>query len=291
MASLATWRAEARRMDGPHGPIAWWSGGEGPPALLIHGFPTASYDWARVWERLGARRRLIALDMLGFGLSAKPARHRYRMSEQADLQERLCAELGVESVDVIAHDYGVSVAEELAARQLEGAGRLRLRSIVYLNGGLIPGEHRPRPIQHLLASPIGSVIARLLTKERFARAFAGVFGPDTRPDAAELDDFWALLSENGGHRLGHKLIAYMAERVANKDRWVGALTANVAPQRFVCGALDPVSGVHVADAYERLVPEADVVVLDTVGHYPQWESPEETCDAVEAFWARLPGGG
>jgi len=57
--------------------------------LLIHGFPTSSWDWAKVWNALSAGYRLVAMDMLGFGLSAKPAPHKYSIHEQADIVESI----------------------------------------------------------------------------------------------------------------------------------------------------------------------------------------------------------
>ena len=84
--TFETWCATPRFMQGPHGQIAFWTGGEGRPLLLIHGFPTASWDWSRLWQPLiNSGRQLIALDMLGFGLSDKPANHTYNMMDQAEV--------------------------------------------------------------------------------------------------------------------------------------------------------------------------------------------------------------
>ena len=69
----------------------------GPWLTLLHGFPTSSWDWAPVAPALAARYRLLALDFLGFGASAKPRRHRYRIAEQADLVEALWRHHGVTS--------------------------------------------------------------------------------------------------------------------------------------------------------------------------------------------------
>lgn len=285
--SLESWRAAARVLEGPHGPIAYWDEGDGPVLLLIHGFPTSSWDWSKVWPRLVRNRRVIALDMLGFGLSAKPRDHDYRIAEQASLYETLCQHLGVTSADVLAHDYGDTVAQELLARQPGGDVKVRVRSAVFLNGGLIPDAHRPRLIQTLLAGPLGPLVSALMSRRGFGRSFSAVFGPDSRPDETELDAFWELIAENGGQRISHKLIAYMAERRTFADRWVGALAANLVPQRLICGALDPVSGRHLAEAYRRAVPQADVVLLDAVGHYPQAEDPDAVIEAFESFHAGL----
>ncbi|MGH8481349.1 MAG: alpha/beta fold hydrolase, partial [Nevskiaceae bacterium] len=63
--------------------------------LLIHGFPTSSWDWHRVWDALGAKfPRVIAADLMGFGFSSKPADYDYSILDQADLLEGLLAHLG-----------------------------------------------------------------------------------------------------------------------------------------------------------------------------------------------------
>src|SRR5512133_2659710 len=87
-----------------------------PALVLIHGFPTASWDYEALWEPLCQRYRVITLDMLGFGLSAKPDAP-YSILRQADLFEARLAELGITDFHVLAHDYGDTVAQELLARE------------------------------------------------------------------------------------------------------------------------------------------------------------------------------
>ena len=90
---------------------------------FLHGFPTCSWDWVEVVDALGAGRRVLLFDFLGFGDSDKPRGHRYSIHEQADLTEALWRRFGVERTDLVAHDYGVSVAQELLARgSREGRG-------------------------------------------------------------------------------------------------------------------------------------------------------------------------
>ena len=79
----------------------------------------------------------------------------------------------------------------------------------------------------------------------------------------------------------------MEQRRRKRDRWVGALVESHVPRRLICGAVDPVSGAHLADRYRELVPEPDVVLLDGVGHYPQLEDPDRVVEEYEAFRSRL----
>src|ERR1700712_4301012 len=96
------------------------SGGTGPNLLCIHGLPTASWDWSRIWPSLSARfAQVLAPDMIGFGWSDKPLDYAYSIFDQADLHEALLRERGVTRFRILSHDYGVTVAQELLARHDE----------------------------------------------------------------------------------------------------------------------------------------------------------------------------
>jgi len=264
------------------------------PLLLIHGFPTSSWDWSAIWPALGARfTRVAAPDLLGFGYSDKPARYRYTLLEQADICEALLDRLAIPQAHVLAHDYGVSVAQELLARQLERSAETpappRLLSVTLLNGGLFPETHRATFSQRLLRGPLGGLMVRLMNERRFARAFSEVFAPETRPGAIEMHDFWTLVSCNGGLSAMRRLIRYIDERRQRRDRWVGALVKTSVPLRLINGPIDPVSGAHMVERYRELVPKPDVVSLEGIGHYPQVEAPERTLRAFLEFVARLRG--
>lgn len=272
--ALAQWRGQSQEFSFKGFAIRYWTAGQGRPLLLIHGFPTAAWDWHYLWQPLSERYQLIACDMLGFGDSAKPRQHAYSLLEQADLQQALLAHLGIyEPVHLLAHDYGDSVAQELLARHYEG--RAQLASCVFLNGGLFPETHRPLLAQRLLLSPLGPLLGKLFNRQKLARNFSRILGPDTQASAAELDDFWSLIASNNGPAVLHLLIRYIPERRAQRDRWLAAMQRGELPLRLIVGAVDPISGVHMLVRYRELLPNADYVLLNTIGHYPQTEAPAE----------------
>jgi pimeloyl-ACP methyl ester carboxylesterase len=261
--------------------------GKGPDLLLIHGFPTSSWDWHRVWQDLISRFRVIAPDMIGFGFSDKPRDYAYSIMDQAELHETILQRLQIKKVQILCHDYGVTVTQELLARQNEGQLGFQIESIVFLNGGLFPETHRPRLIQKLLNSAIGPYLSPLLGRSGFARTFNNILGPNTQASDSELDEFWALLCHKGGNRILHKLIRYMPERVKHRERWVGALQHTKIPMRVINGPEDPVSGRHMTERYKALITNPDVVYLEGIGHYPQVENPAGVIKAAQAFWERL----
>ena len=261
--------------------LRYWEAGEGEPLLLIHGFPSGSWDWHYIWRALAGRYRVIACDMLGFGFSAKPRDHTYSLLQQADIQQVLLRHLGVEHYHVLAHDYGDSVAQELLARDAQGPSRLQ--SMCFLNGGLFPETHRPVLLQKLLMSPIGFLIGRRFSRKRLGATFGRVFGPNTQPSEAELDAFWPMIAYNDGPAVMHRLIHYMAERPVHRDRWVGTMQKTAVPLRVIDGAEDPISGAHMVERYRELIPNADTVLLRGIGHYPQVEAPELVLEHYLAF--------
>ncbi|MEQ1802526.1 MAG: alpha/beta hydrolase [Gammaproteobacteria bacterium] len=255
-----------------------------PVLLLIHGFPTASWDFAPLWGGLAARWRVLTLDMLGFGLSAKPPGHPYAISDQADLVQAFLRAEGVAEYHVLAHDYGDTVAQELLARDTSVPA---LRSACLLNGGIFPEAHRPLLIQRLLSSPVGPLVARLSTRSTFAASMRRIFSKSRPPTEAELDGWWALVTRGDGRATLAGLSRYRQERRRLRARWVGALQTTRVPLRLIVGLADPIAGAATAVRYRQLVPVPDVVELPGVGHYPQVEVPDLVLEAYEAFRAGL----
>jgi pimeloyl-ACP methyl ester carboxylesterase len=283
--SLDDWTEGAQYFECEGNRIAYWSAGDGRPLLLVHGFPTSSWDWHLVWDALAEDRRVIACDMLGFGLSDKPASG-YSIHTQTDIQLALLEHLGVSEFDVLAHDYGVSVGQEMLARYNEQGSAFGLGRILFLNGGLFPEQHRMLPIQNLGIGPLGFLVGLLMNKKRFGENFSTVFGSDTKPGKDELDDFWRLICLQDGHRISHKLLHYILDRRQHRERWVGALQEATIPVKLINGGADPVSGEHMYEYFRELVPNAEAVCFEAIGHYPQIEAPDRVLAEAMAFFDR-----
>lgn len=262
-----------------------------PAILLIHGFPTASWDWFKIWPALHQHYRLLAIDMLGFGFSDKPNPHHYSIHEQADLQQRFLADAGIARCHVLAHDYGDTVAQELLARHEETPSAQRgceFLSICFLNGGLFPETHHALFTQKLLLSPLGPLVNRLAGKAKFESSVCKVFGENSQPSQFELDSFWQLVNYNKGKHLFHNLITYMRDRREHRERWVSVLQQAQLPLALINGSADPVSGAHMVERYRELGCRLDFFQeLAEIGHYPQVEAPEEVAAAYLAFLAQL----
>ena len=251
-----------------------------PHMTLLHGFPSSSHDWAKVAPALAERFELLAPDFLGFGASDKPPDYAYSLGEQADLVEAVWETEGVTATTVVAHDYAVSVTQELLARRTECTLSTEIERVHFLNGGLYPDVHRPRPIQTALLDPKqGPQISANLSEELFVAGLAQTFAPDY-DSTADAVHVWHSLRRDDGYKSLHLLIRYMTDRKRNEARWVGALERTDVPLAFVWGMLDPVSGVHMAQRIRERLPQAPFTALEDVGHWPPLEAPARVAAAI-----------
>lgn len=279
---LSQWRNSGQFQSVNKQQIFYKTQGKGPVLLLIHGYPTASFDWVKLWPALAQKFQCVTLDMLGFGFSSK-APTKYKIKEQASVIESLMEHLQITHAHVLSHDYGDTVAQELMARQLDGNLSFRMESLHLLNGGLFPETHQALLIQKLLLSPIGGLLIRFLNKNAIRKSMQNIFGPNTPPSAQDINDFWALITENNGHKYMHLLLDYMKQRKQYRERWVAALQNADVPLRLTVGMADPISGAHMVARYKELIPNADTVELAHIGHYPQIESAELVLESIFGF--------
>ena len=282
---LSQWRSSGHFLNVDGQQVFYKTEGTGPVLLLIHGYPTASFDWAKIWPKLTTQFHCVTLDMPGFGFSDKSPK-KYLIKEQADAISEVIRHLGITSAHVLSHDYGDTVAQEMMAQQLENNLAFNIESLHLLNGGLFPETHRALPIQKLLLSPIGGLLIRFLNKNAIRKSMHNIFGSNTPPSDQDIDDFWTLISANNGHQHMHLLLDYMKQRKQYRERWVSALQNANAPLRLTAGMADPISGAHMVARYKQLIPNADVIEFDQIGHYPQIESAEAVLKSMTSFLGR-----
>jgi len=258
------------------------------PLLVLHGFPTSSFDYAAVLDGLRAGRRVLLLDMLGYGLSAKPDRA-YSMALQADVAAAYVAELGVDRLALLTHDMGDTVGGELLARRAEGAWPVEVTRRVVTNGSIyIEQAHLTGGQQLLLGLPDEllpdgvPIDAASLTQSLRATFSARTplvpagWPEDPVPPAAELVVY------HDGHRVLPRLIRYIEERRANERRFTGGIESDPSPLHVVWGLDDPIAVPSMVDTLLAARPDATATRLDGVGHYPMVEAPQRFLGAALA---------
>ncbi len=259
--------------------------GSGPALLLLHGYPFGSYDFKDIAPVLAQQYRVIMLDWPGMGFSDKPHAPVYSFELYVAVLNALAAQLGVVEADIIAHDLGVSVAQELLAQA--ASSRFRIRSIAFMNGGLFTDTYQPRWIQRMLSqSPawFGRLLSRHLGRASIETSVISVFGANTQPSADLLDDYWELLNYQDGKQIAYLLGKLVFEKEKHQHRWLQAMQSTAIPLAYICGPADPNSGQHMAERFRQRLPHSPVFLLrDDIGHWPQLEAPQEVLSAFAQF--------
>jgi len=257
------------------------------PLLVLHGFPSSSFDFHLVLDGLRRNRQVLLLDMLGYGLSAKPD-VAYTIALQADIVAAFVAARGVDTVALLTHDMGDTVGGELLARQIEGGWPVDVTRRVVSNGSIYIEMAQLSAGQQLLLSlpdelmPADSPISGAAVQA----GVAATFSPRSRVAADELAAFAELTERGDGQRVLARLIRYIEERRRHEGRFTGAIETHPSPLGIVWGRDDPIAVAAMAERLHDARPDSRVCWLDDVGHYPMVESPARFGDAVEGLLAR-----
>jgi pimeloyl-ACP methyl ester carboxylesterase len=256
------------------------------PLLVLHGFPTSSFDYAAVLDGLRNGRRVLLLDMLGYGLSSKPDRS-YTMALQADLAAAFVAALGIERLALLTHDMGDTVGGELLARRSHGAWPVDVTQRVLTNGSIyIDQAHLTNGQQLLLSLPDETLAPGIpIDAASVTQSLRETFSPLTPTVPAGWPDdpvpaAAAQVVHDDGHLLLPRLIRYIEERRANERRFTGAIETDPSPLRVVWGLDDPIAVPPMVDTLLAARPDATAIRLQGVGHYPMMEAPQRFLDAV-----------
>jgi len=256
------------------------------PLLILHGFPSSSFDYAAVLDGLRAGRRVLLFDMVGYGLSAKPDRA-YSMALQADVASAFVAAVGVERLALLTHDMGDTVGGELLARRAEGRWGVEVTRRVLTNGSIyIDQAHLTDGQQSLLGLPDEVLPPGIpIDAASIARSLRETFSPLTPavPDGWPEDpvpEAAAQVVHDEGHLLLPRLIRYIEERRANERRFTGAIETDSAPLHIVWGLDDPIAVPSMVDTLLAARPDATATLLEGVGHYPMVEAPARFLDAA-----------
>jgi pimeloyl-ACP methyl ester carboxylesterase len=251
------------------------------PLLIVHGFPSSSFDYHHVVDALAEHRRVLLFDMIGYGLSAKPDRA-YTIDLQADVVVAFVADLGVPALALLTHDVGDTVGGELLAREAEGRWPVEITRRVVTNGSIyIEMAHLTAGQQLLLSLPDERLPETAgVDGPTMQASLAATFSARSRVDASDLAGEWELIAHDQGHLLLPRTIRYIEERRKNEARFTGAIESHPSPLAIVWGTDDPIAVAPMATRLQGARPDAQLTWLEGVGHYPMVESPSAFLDAV-----------
>jgi len=258
-----------------------------PALVLLHGFPTSSFDFREMIEFLEDDYFIATLDFPGFGFSDKPqGDYSYMLEDDAKLVDYYVREiLGLTSFSLVTHDRGVSVGLAFLDNYLANENREYEITYHFLsNSGMFLPLANLSAGQTTLLDPVRGPAATALGQARPRRTE----GTPVQLAYADIQTF----NDGIGARLG--VGKYLLERVVHEYRWLDNLPKSPLPVAYVWGLLDTVNPVrianHVWSTYlnDRAV-ESSLWYMPTAGHYPQRDEPEAMADLVRlALTGRVP---
>jgi haloacetate dehalogenase len=259
--------------------------GEGPPLVLLHGWPQTSHAWRKVMPALAQRFSVIAPDLRGMGQTDKPATG-YDMRTVATDIRALVTALGHERPYIVGSDWGGLVARRFALDWPGEAAR-------YLIVDIVPHEQifanfRPeyaRGAWHYFFNAVPDMPEKLVSYdiEAFLRAMMTpkYFNPAHLEEA--IDEYVRAYRANGALRGGFAYYKAMFEENRALDRESAGRTIR-DPIRCVWGNHGGMGGpFDVLSMWRADAPHVDGRGLDHCGHYIAEEAPETLIDEIVAF--------
>ena len=243
--------------------------------VILHGYPTSSFDYYKVLPELSKNYRVILHDHLGFGFSDKPEDIDYSLIKQADIALELWRQLGLKKIYLFAHDYGTSVATEIIARYNANELDIEIVELIITNGSIHIELSQLRTIQKLLKHKIlGKYVAKLTNFPIFRKNMKNIYFDSSKVTDNELKEMWKLIELNGGRKVIHKLTQYINERYLHWNRWVGALKKTQIPTKIIWAKNDPIAVAAIAELLSKEIPKNTLYWLENTGHFLMLENPK-----------------
>jgi len=248
-----------------------------PAMVLIHGFASSTLVWSKVFLKLAeAGFRVIALDMLGYGYSAKPRNGEYTIDGQAKLLVRLLDHLGIPRAIIVGSSYGGAVAATCALDYPDRVEKLILVGAV--------NNNRPREfmLMRLFGSPVfGDVVSPLLIGSRrlLRRRMKRVYDrhawvmDERRVDARHLP----LRAASTHRAIINTVRRWDAERISRDAHLISQ------PTLLLWGENDREIPLSDGERLHEEIPGSRFIVFLECGHLPHEEYPEAFTNVVTGF--------
>ena len=257
-----------------------------PTILCVHGNPTWSFYYRSIVSRFSGTYRVVAVDHVGCGLSDKPQRYRYSLTQHTANLIQLIDELNLQQVTLVVHDWGGAIGLGAAVERAD-----RFRKLMVLNTAAFPPTYIPRRIAACRIPFVGSWAIRYLNA--FARAAIvmaidrlpklsknardGLLAPYDSPfNRVAIDGFVRDIPMSPKHPAWNVLM--QLERDLQK--------LSGLPIRFVWGMRDWCFRPECMDRMNLAWPNATRRELKDVGHYVMEEAPTEFLEELEKLVVR-----
>ena len=256
--------------------------GEGPPVMLLHGWPQTWYEWRHVIDLLADEYQVVAPDLRGFGYSAKPAVGYDAGTMAADLAA-LTDHLGLRDVTVLGHDWGAVFGYVYAAKTPSQVRALGIVEMALPGVGVMEQAMSPQPqgnfLWHMGFQSVPDLPELLIAgKEKpYLRWFFEHFAYDPAAiTAADLDVYTDAITQVGALRAG--LAVYQDFFTTANQVAALAKTPLEIPVRAYGG--EACLGGATLASVQAVAPAAEGGVIERCGHWAGEERPDVVASIV-----------
>jgi pimeloyl-ACP methyl ester carboxylesterase len=264
------------------GSIHYVSGGQGPPIVLIHGWPQTWWEWHEVMPELARDHTVIAVDLPGLGDSSAPA-DGYDKTTTARRVHEAVQRLGFTQVEVLAHDIGSMVGYAYARDFPDEVTRLAVLEAPLPGFGL---EGFYGISWHFLFNASASPIPETILDDDDVEAYLGhLYDLGSRhPEAVDREVFFRAYADRADRTAGYEY--YRALAADAEDFRAKAESRRLSVPVLAVGA-QSAFGSGVAESFRGVADDVREVVVTDSGHWIPEENPRFVIDCARLFF----GGG
>jgi pimeloyl-ACP methyl ester carboxylesterase len=255
---------------------------EGPrddpePILLLHGTSASLHTWDGWADELARNRRVIRVDLPGFGLTGPDPASRYEIEAYVRFVILLMDERQLQRVVLAGNSLGGHIAWKTARDHPERVSRL-----ILVDAAGYAFEPESIPIGFRLArNPLfAPLLTRILPRGTVEASLRDVYGDPARVDDALVDRYFELTL-----RAGNRLAVAERFRQMKSGEHEDQVGDVRQPTLVLWGAKDRLIPVKFGERFARELPDARLVVFDGLGHVPHEEAPAATVEAARRFLA------
>jgi haloalkane dehalogenase len=251
--------------------------GEGSPIVFVHGNPSWSYQYRNVIKELSKNHRCIAPDMIGFGLSDKPADWSYLPKEHSRLIDGFLESLDLEKITLVVGDWGGPIGLSYAIKH-----SVRIKNIVITNTWLwsVKKDWYYQMFSKFAGGPIGKIL--IYRRNLFARDIVKAAFGDKKKLTKEVHEHYLKPLENKKERKGSWVFP---REIIGSSKWLGSLWDRRSALEdknilIAWGMKDIAFKKKELKRWSEEFPNARVVKYSDAGHFVGEERPEEFASEI-----------
>jgi pimeloyl-ACP methyl ester carboxylesterase len=253
---------------------------EGPrddpqPIVLLHGTSASLQTWNGWAQALKAKRRVIRLDLPGFGLTGPAPDNRYTLDRYVRFMGAFLDAKGIKHCVLVGNSFGGEVAWMTALAQAQ-----RVDKLVLVDSAGYPYQAASTPLGFKLAriSFLRLLVEHVLPRRVIESSVRNVYGDPSKVNAELVDRYFELTL-----RAGNRTALIERFRQVPRGEHAELISQIHQPTLILWGAKDRLIPLENGQHFKQDIAGSQLQVFDALGHVPHEEDPARTVAALKAF--------